>query len=325
MRKKYIIIVLLIIVGLAAAWQRWEFGSSKPNYTFQGYGEGSYVYLSPAIAGRLDKLQVSRGQEVHIDQPIAFLENANELAMANEAKERRAKAQSQYENIAKSKRPEEIDVTKSRLREAEVDLKLFKATIDRQKKLVETNSASRDALDRATAQYDRGLARIEELKASLKVDQLAGRPDDIKAAEREVNATNSLLDQANWKLDQKTIRSPVTGLVTDTLYQQGEWVAAGSPIVSILPPNHRFVKFFVPEPALGKLSLGQLTRISCNGCPQPIEAKISFISPTAEYTPPVIYSREWRSKLVFRIEATPITPTSHIHPGQPIDVEVIIP
>ena len=91
----------------------------------------------------------------------------------------------------------------------------------------------------------------------------------------------------------------------DTLYSEGEWVAAGNPVVSLLPPGNLKLRFFVPETAVGALKLGQAVRAACDGCSAPIAAKISYISRQAEFTPPVIYSREQRAKLVFLIEARP--------------------
>ena len=105
------------------------------------------------------------------------------------------------------------------------------------------------------------------------------------------------------------------------MYVQGEWVNAGSPVVAILPPANVKVRFFVPEPQVGALRSGQRVDVACDGCGAPIAASISFISPQAEFTPPVIYSRESRAKLVFMVEARPAAAdATRLHPGQPVDV-----
>jgi len=110
-------------------------------------------------------------------------------------------------------------------------------------------------------------------------------------------------------------------LVQDTLYVQGEWVPAGSPVISLLPPENIKIRFFVTEKGLGGLRLGQTVKISCDSCGPAINANISYVSPQAEYTPPVIYSKENRSKLVFLIEAkTSPVDAIKLHPGQPVDV-----
>ncbi len=113
--------------------------------------------------------------------------------------------------------------------------------------------------------------------------------------------------------------SPVTGSVQQIYYRAGELVPAGKPIVALLPPGNLKVRFFVNEAMLPKLKFGDPVTISCDGCEPGITAKISFISRTSEFTPPVIYSMEERSKLVFLIEARPERP-ERLRVGQPVSV-----
>jgi len=109
--------------------------------------------------------------------------------------------------------------------------------------------------------------------------------------------------------------------VVDTLFARGEWVPAGAPVVSLLPPANVKVRFFVPEPRLGSVTVGQKVALACDGCAAPIAGTVSFIAPQAEYTPPVIYSKDSRAKLVFLVEARPAPEDAvKLHPGQPIDV-----
>jgi HlyD family secretion protein len=159
------------------------------------------------------------------------------------------------------------------------------------------------------------------LAAQLRSARLPARVDQIAAAAAELEAARAALVRAQWQLDQKIVAATVTGVVDDTLYVQGEWVPAGNPVVSILPPENIKVRFFVPEPLLGNLRLGQSVDLACDGCGSPIPAQISFIAAQAEYTPPVIYSRENRTKLVFLVEAIPDpADATRLHPGQPVDV-----
>jgi HlyD family secretion protein len=98
-------------------------------------------------------------------------------------------------------------------------------------------------------------------------------------------------------------------------------MAAGAPVVSLLPPGNIFVRFFVAEPELAGIHRGDAVTISCDSCRAGIAATISFVSPQAEYTPPVIYSDESRSKLVYMIEARPPPQeAARFNPGQPVTV-----
>ena len=110
-----------------------------------------------------------------------------------------------------------------------------------------------------------------------------------------------------------------SGTVQQVYYRPGEMVPAGRPVLSILPPGNIKLRFFVAQALLPKIALGDAVDVACDGCGEPLRAKISFISRSAEYTPPVIYSLEERNKLVFMVEARPEKPDG-LRVGQPVQV-----
>jgi HlyD family secretion protein len=289
--------------------------------TLQGYAEGEYVRVAAPFAGQLVQLSVKRGDHVKAGDPLFALEQANEAAARREAADRVSSAIAQLDNLRKARRPTEIQAVKAQLAQAEANLKLAEANFRRQDELFRAKFISRERLDDAQTQVARVRAQVAELRAQVATSELAARPDEIRAAESEVAAARAALAQADWRLQQKAQRTPQNALVQDTLYVEGEWVPAGSPVVSLLPANNVKVRFFVPETQLGTVRVGQSVSISCDGCPAPIAARIDYISPQAEFTPPVIYSREQRERLVFLVEARPAAVDgAKLHPGQPVDV-----
>src|SRR5437762_10158798 len=145
---------------------------------------------------------------------------------------------------------------------------------------------------------------------------------DLDRARSTRDQDKRRLDQTNWSFDQKKQAAPQSGLVYDTLFRQGEWVAAGQPVVVLLPPQNIKVRAFIPETRVGSIHYGKTTQVKVDGVKEPFVGKVSYISPKAEYTPPVIYSRETRAKLVFRVELIFDTKAAaDLHPGQPVDVE----
>jgi HlyD family secretion protein len=175
-------------------------------------------------------------------------------------------------------------------------------------------------MDQSRAAAESAEASVRELRSQLAVAQLPGREDQIRAQEAAVAAAKAALDQADWKLAQKSVAAPKAGLVQDTLYREGEWVQAGAPVARLLPPGHVKVRFFVPEVEVARLQPGQAVAIRCDGRAD-LSARISFISPQAEFTPPVIYSENTRSKLAFMVEARPAPEEGlKLHPGQPVAV-----
>jgi HlyD family secretion protein len=110
--------------------------------------------------------------------------------------------------------------------------------------------------------------------------------------------------------------------VQDIFLRPGEWVAAGQPVLALLPPANRKARFYVPQSVVGGLKLDAPVQLHCDGCGAAIPARISFIANGPEYTPPVIYSNQQRDKLVFLVEARPVKAedAERLHPGQPLDV-----
>ena len=175
-------------------------------------------------------------------------------------------------------------------------------------------------LDRARSTRQQNLERVAQLQADLRTARLGSRTDQVTAAEANLRALDAALAKAEWDLQQKRQNAPTGGAVFDTLYREGEWVAAGRPVVAILPPQHVKLRVFVPETWLTSIHVGDVLKVQADGAAA-VDAKVSFISPRAEYTPPVIYSRENRAKFVFMVEAR-FDPAiaSSLHPGQPVDV-----
>jgi HlyD family secretion protein len=305
-----------LLVALAAAM---GLGGDGGPLVVQGYVEGEYVYVAAPVAGRLQTLEVARGAHVAAGAPLFQLDRSSEQPARDDAAARLARAEANLANLKKGKRPSEIDSLQAQLAQAEAMLELSDVALKRREELIGTNAVSREAVDEARATHHRNQARVAELRAELETARLGARADEIEAAQAEVTAARAQLAQAEWRLDELSQAAPKAGLVFDTLYRPGEWVAAGAPVVSLLPPENVKVRFFVPEPRLGAIAVGDVVQVRCDACEPGLSAAISYISPDAEYTPPVIYSREMRAKLVYLVEARPRQPTA-LRPGQPVDV-----
>jgi HlyD family secretion protein len=288
----------------------------------QGYVEGEYVYVGAPVAGRLESLHVARGARVEAGAPLFQLDRASEQPARDDAAARLARSEATLANLRKGRRPSEIASIEAQLAQARAMLALSQTKLERRKPL--GDAVSREDVEQASAEHERDKARVAELEAELETARLGARADEIEAAEAEVAAARAQLAQAEWRLGELSQAAPQAGLVIDTLYRPGEWVAAGTPVVSLLPPGNVKVRFFVPEPQLGAIAVGDQVRVRCDACAPDLVAEISFIAPEAEYTPPVIYSREMRAKLVYLVEAKPRQPDS-LRPGQPVDVTVPVP
>lgn len=144
----------------------------------------------------------------------------------------------------------------------------------------------------------------------------------LDEAERRFETAKAALDQAKWQVSERTVAAPASGVIANLYFRAGEVVAAGQPILSVLPPENKKVRFFVPEPRLALLPLGAEVGVACDGCPPNLKARVVFVASEAEFTPPVIFSRETRNKLVFRVEAALLAQAQALKVGQPVDVEL---
>ncbi len=310
-------LMVLAMASLLAACQ------PTPTNSFPGYAEGEFVRLAAPFAGSLTTLNVKRGDQVAANAPLFALEQENERAARDEAAARLARAEAQWGNLRTGKRPDEIAAIRAQLAQAEAAQMLSTADLARTAALVKSGFLSPTRLDEARTAAERDRARIAELNAQIKVAQLAGRPGELAASAADIKAAGEMLAQADWKLAQKSQRAPMAAMVVDTLYNRGEWVQAGAPVISLLPPENIKLRFFIPQQQLGQVKVGQPVQVSCDGCTAPIAATISFISPQAEYTAPLIYSKENRATLVFLVEARPLPADAvKLHPGQPVEVKL---
>ncbi|HKA07865.1 MAG TPA: HlyD family efflux transporter periplasmic adaptor subunit [Gemmataceae bacterium] len=299
-------------------------GCTRPeNGRLQGYVEGEFVYVASPHAAELKSLYVERGSAVKPGDPLFALDATPEQNARDEAAKRVLQARASLEDALKGKRPTEIASIEAQLKQARAALEYSEVQLKRQEHLTGSLATTADDLARARAVRDQDRARVSQLEADLETARLGARSDQIAAAEANLRALEAALAKAEWDLAQQARSASQAGIVFDTLYRPGEWVAAGRPVVALLPPENIKVRAFVPEDRIGSVHLGDPVRVSIDGTSGPVAGKVSFISPRAEFTPPVIYSRETRSKLVFMIEIVFDRETAaKLHPGQPVDVEL---
>ena len=290
--------------------------------TLQGYLEAEYLQIAATEAGWLETVTVAEGDRAPAGMVLFTLDAVRERAAVAEARARLAQAEAELADLHLGARPEEIDALEAQLAEAIAARDLADLTEVRQERLVNTNAVSQARLDEARAAAAEAAARVERMRAELAVARLPARHDRIVAAEAAVAAARAALDQAGWSLDQRTVASPADALVDEVVRNPGEWVPANGTVVSLLPPGAIKVVFFIPEPQRATLTTGDALAVTCTGCPDGITARVTHVFADAEYTPPIIYSQETRSTLVFRAEASLDDGHAGLLPGQPVTLEV---
>jgi HlyD family secretion protein len=297
--------------------------SRTSSKAWQGYLEGDFVYVSSPLAGRLEKLSVSKGSRVSEGAPLFVLESAAEVDTQRQAAQQLQAAKDQLADLKKGSRPEEVAALEARKGEARAAAELSALDLTRQEALFKAGAITQSDYDHSRLTHEAEERAVDESVAQLETANLGGRSDAVAAARSVVNAAEDAERHAKWSVDQKSQAAPCAALVYDTLYRQGEFVTAGSPVVSLLPPANIKVRFFVAEPDFALLKAGERVEVGIPGLPSALDATVSYLSAQPEYTPPVLYNRDNRAKLVYMIEAV-FAPGSatDLHPGQPVDVRL---
>jgi HlyD family secretion protein len=292
-----------------------------PPPTFSGYVEVEPTRIAAPIAGRLTQLAVERGAQVLAGAALFTLEQDSEAAAVRESQARAERATAAARDLSTGARPDEIAATQAAVDAAQAALAKSDDELKRHRELVVQGFVSAAAMAVAQSARDADAARLRAAQAQLRVARLGGRVEARSAALADAAAASEVVAQSRWRLAQKTVVAPVSARVDDSYYRVGEWVAAGAAVVALVEPGAIRLRFFVPESRLGEVAVGARLQVSCDGCPAGLHAQVSFVASEAEFTPPVIYSRGSRERLVFRVEAKlDAADLLRLRPGQPVDI-----
>jgi HlyD family secretion protein len=325
MRRFAVIFILGLLGAGGAAW--WVLHRRPADTVWQGYAEADYVKVAPVLGGLLTEVSVARGDEVKAGAALFSQDEINDRAARDQAARQLAQAQEQLGNLLAGGKPTEILQAEGNLADAQATLTRSELDFDRAQKLLGSGFETQQSVDQLRAGYLSAQARVKVTEAALQqLHTPMGREGEIRTQRAAVAAAQAALGMADWRLSQRRVVAPARGRIADVIAFPGEMVAAGAPVVSLLPPENIFVRFFVPEAQLASMHYGEKITFSCDGCRAGLHGTISFISPTAEYTPPLIYSDETRAKLVFLIEGRPPPDQAVLfNPGQPINVRPAAP
>lgn len=299
--------------------------SDGDSQSYQGYVEGEYLYLAAPQAGYLQSLDTQRGYRASPGQTLFVLSHDPDYQALQQAQARAASARHKLDNLKQPRRQTEIAALQAQLQAAQAQQRLTQIQLEQHEKLLAKHFVAQIKLDEARSAHQQAMAQVQALKKQIATSEnTIGRQAEIQAAAADLMAIEAEIAQRSWAVETKTVTAPASGEITETYYQPGEWVPAGAAVASLLPDTKRRLRFFIPETRLARISIGDRVQGDCDGCSEPIQAEINFISAQAEYTPPVIYSRGSREKLVFRVEAIPgLEQAGRLRPGLPVDVSIV--
>ncbi|HEY1449006.1 MAG TPA: HlyD family efflux transporter periplasmic adaptor subunit [Caulobacteraceae bacterium] len=294
-------VVLVVVVAVVP--------SLKPTPLLSGYIEGEALYLAAPVAGQLTAVDVVRGQRVAAGSPVFVIDTRILTASSHQASGQVRQAASTVAAARASHAQLAAQVAVARADAAQADREAV-----RSRRTFAAGTISQQDMEKART-------AAETAHASL-----AAAERQARAGEAQIAAAGGQLGQAEGakadalaRLSQAAPTAPAPARVEDVFYQVGEWAAANQPVVSLLPDDRVRLRFFVPERQVARYRVGQIVRFQCDGCGSGLTARINYVSPRPEFTPPVIYSLQSRDRLVFLVEALPADPR-RLTPGLPADV-----
>ncbi|WP_297696912.1 HlyD family efflux transporter periplasmic adaptor subunit [Phenylobacterium sp.] len=318
MKRQRVLVAGLMLAGLVIVAILVLLPRLGRSAALTGYVEGEPLYLAAPMSGTVRTMAVARGQEVRAGQPLFVVDPQQQAGAVEQAQAELAAAEAQAADVRKGQRPSELAALDANIAAAQGKARDAEATLRRTTELVAAGVASRQQLDDARAGAQTAEASLAAARRQKETATLGARADEVRAADARVAQAKAGVAAAIARLGDLAPKAPEAAQVEDVFFQQGEWAPANQPILSLLPDSRIYLKFFVPEKSLAAYRVGQIVRFSCDGCASGLTAKISYISPRPEFTPPVIYSQESRERLVFLVRALP---SARLNPGQPVDVE----
>jgi len=305
------IIVVILLTGVAVlAWYLLR-GSDRER-TLSGYIEGDSLFLAAPVAGTVGAINAQEGQRVAAGASLFTIDPATLSAQGEQARAQVTEARTQIASAAANAQQAEAEATA-----ASADADRARRDLNRLLGVKREDPAAVAGKDIDAAQ-----AALREANARLNAARqtAAARRSQIAAAQAQESQARGGEREVAIRVGQLAPAAPSAGRVEDIFYRPGEWVAANQAVVSLLPDDRIKVRFFVPEQQVARYRPGQTVRFSCDSCASGLTAKITYVSPRSEFTPPVIFSRDSRDRLVFMVEALPAKPAG-LMPGLPVDVE----
>ncbi len=326
MKKKIVPVLLLIVIGGGVFYY---FRSQKPKdvgiIRVSGNIEITDAALSFKIAGRVAERLVSEGKTVQKEQIAAKLDDTD---LKQEVDLRRAEldaAQAALNELLAGSRPEEIGQAQAALARVQSEEDRWQQEYERQKKLHELEVISDRELESAKLEYETSRARVAEATKSLTLVQKGPRVEKIEQARADVRRAEEALALAQTRLQYATLSSPLDGIVLTENVEAGEYVSAGTPVVTVGKLDTVWLRAFIDETDLGKVRVGQSVRVKTDTFPGKVYyGKITFISSESEFTPKTVQTDKERVKLVYRIKVDIANPEMQLKPGMPADGEVVL-
>ena len=312
---------VLLAAGLQGCHWPWEPAAPASTLTLDGTVDARQVDLSFQVGGRIARLLTDEGRTVRAGDAVAELDAADLRLAAERAAAQSESARKALAALKAGARPQELRVAAAALAQAGADERFAQQEVSRTAQLVDQHFVSPQQMDRVRSTADAARARVEQARESLALLRAGARKEDVERASADVAAAETAQRSIERQLGYVTLPSPSDGTVSVRLADAGQVVAAGQPVFRIAQLSRPWVRAYLAEPDLARVQLGQRAEVRVDGLPGKVfAARLSFISPQAEFTPKTVETRALRVDLVYRVTVDVDDPGRLLKIGMPADV-----
>ncbi len=323
-RLLVLIPVVIIVIALLVRWRSLDTGAPGNILTASGTVEATEAQLGFQLTGRIAAIAAREGDRIGAAAEMARLDQDEMAARRDQSRAQVAAARALLTEMEAGSRSEEVaqaraahDGARERLTDARRDL-------TRAQELFAGGAVSREVLDKAAVAAEVAASQEAAAAEQLELVRSGPRVERIAAQRAALEQAEAALRAVEATLDNMVIRAPFAGIVTVRHREPGEVIAPGSPVLSLLNQDDRWVRIYIPETRIGAVQLGQPAKITADTYPDRIYGgQVVFIASEAEFTPKNVQTSEERVKLVYAVKVR-ITddPTYDLKPGMPADVRI---
>ncbi|KAA3602315.1 MAG: HlyD family efflux transporter periplasmic adaptor subunit [Candidatus Scalindua sp. AMX11] len=325
--KISIVLLPMLLTAAVLGYLYFQGGSPDDLHSIRVSGniEVTDAEVSFKIPGRVDKRYVDEGELIEKGDIVAILGSSD---LEDEVAIRQAELQLVQADLAEltaGSRPEEISAAEANMKATKADKEHKERDFHKAEELFRKKVVSDEAYTHAEGDYEVALNRLREAEEKLKLVKLGPRKETIEQARARVRQAIGSLKLARTRLGYAKLFSPLSGIVLSKNVEPGEYVAPGTPVVTVGALENVWLRAYINETDLGRVKVGQQVNVLTDTYPDKIyKGHISFISPQAEFTPKTVQTVKQRVKLVYRIKVEIPNPNRELKPGMPADADILM-
>lgn len=289
-----------------------------------GHIEATEVRISAKVGGRILRLAVDEGDRVAEGQELAEIDTVDARLALQEAVAERARAEADLALRLAGARKEEIAEAEAEVARAAAELEGARKDLDRMQGLLDKGSGTEKARDDAFTRSQVAAKALDAARERLRRLQAGSRKEEIDAARARLGAAEARIGQMRQRIEDARVASPLSGIVTEKVSEEGELVAAGQVLLVVTDLDDPWLNVYIGEPDLGRIRIGQEAEVVTDAG-QTRKGRVTFVSTTAEFTPKNVQTRDERVKLVFKVKVGLENRDGLFKPGMPAEARFAVP